>query len=66
MSESMFAKKAKARSQKVSGDKTPERQARVKLTLSMTESDRAKLERLARTEGVTMATYVHMWLAEQE
>ena len=41
MSESMFAKKAKARSQKVSGEETPERQTRVKLTLSMTESDRA-------------------------
>ena len=66
MSESIFSKKAKARSQKVSVEETPERQARVKLTLSMTESDRAKLERLACTEGVTMATYVHMWLAEQE
>ena len=46
------------------GNEAVSRQRRVKLTLSMTASDRRALERLANEEGVTMATLVHMWIAE--
>lgn len=65
MTENMFAKKAVLRSQKVSGApakvKKPER---VKFTLSMTKADREALESMANAEGVTIATLIHMWIAE--
>ena len=45
--------------------KTPSRPKRVKLTLSMTESDRAALEAMAYAEGLTMAGLVHQWIQRE-
>lgn len=41
-----------------------ERPKRVKLTLSLTEEDRKRLEEMAYSDGVTMAGLIHRWIAE--
>lgn len=45
--------------------KSTERPRRVKLTLSMTEDDRAALEAMAHAEGVTMAGLIHQWIQRE-